>query len=748
MILLEKVSAFVYDKRDHLLKQYFFFIGLILCLNFTAQAQDVFDDYSFFRNQNIPILHETNSLSMPWAGGMNGVRFSEIDLNNDGVLDLIAFEKHGNRLLPFLRVNNHYTYAPEYIHCFPSVHDWMILKDYNNDGKPDLFTYGVAGITVYQNISNSQLQFRLVTEQLQAFYYNGYVNVYASPDDYLVIEDIDHDGHLDLLNFWILGKYVHHLRNYSDNPELFDFRLESECWGHFEEAADNNTILLFSDCNRERTCDQPMRHVGSSMVLHDFDNNSLPDLLLGDVDSPNLILLYNHGTLQEAAMTHKDTAFPTHAPIQLYSMPAPSLITLPTQSHPSLIASPSDPSLTKSQDLNSVWRYDYNPLLEQYTLTNTAFLQEEMIDVGSGAYPILYDWNNDGLLDLFIANYGSFDSAHVVQGLLTSYFSSSIHYYQNVGTESSPIFQLINEDFGNLKTLNLQALYPTFGDFDGDGEVDMLCGQKDGTLLLIPHQRLIHGTGNILPNYQNIDVGNFSTPTYFDIDHDGKQDLIIGNQRGLLSYYRNIGTGEDIAFEWITDSLGNVSTRNHDQSYFGYSVPCFYRDPHHGTILLCGSEQGNIFYYKDIDNHLNESFNFAGFLNHSENETCHFCATPLREGKRSGIAIGQLTHQSYPDLLVGNYAGGVAFFQGRTPTQHGSHLANHDNQVQVFPNPTTDLVHISDPSCTIFSIDVYDLFGKLLIHAPNKTSVDLRSLPSGIYFIELNHCIRKKIIKQ
>ena len=72
--------------------------------------------------------------------------FFNIDLDLDGTDDLLAFEKHGNRLLPFLRQGQQWLYVPEYRHGFPELHDWLILKDYDNDGKKDIFTYGLAGI--------------------------------------------------------------------------------------------------------------------------------------------------------------------------------------------------------------------------------------------------------------------------------------------------------------------------------------------------------------------------------------------------------------------------------------------------------------------------------------------------------------------------------------------------------------------------------------------------------------------------
>lgn len=722
------------------------FLGFLLCCCFSMCAQDFYDDYSFFRSQSLPVTIDSNRLSLPWVGGMNSVRFSEIDLDNDGANDLFAFEKHGNRILTFLRRGDHYIYAPEYVRYFPNLHDWAILKDYNGDGRPDIFTYSLAGIAVYKNTGTAIPNFELVTDQLQAFYYNDYVNIYASPDDYLVVEDIDQDGHLDILNFWVLGKYVHQLRNYSDSPDVLDFHLESECWGHFEEAADNNTVTLFSDCDLRGDNDGHTRHTGSSMLLHDFDGNGLPDVLIGDVDSPNLILLHNTGTLAEARMTAQDTAFPVNAPVRLYSMPAPALATLPGQALPSLLVSPSDPSLTKSQDLNSVWCYDYDENLQQYTLTNTAFLQEDMIDVGSGCHPVFHDWNQDGLPDLFLSNYGSFDSAEVINGFLTSYFSSSIQYYKNVGTPTEPAFELCDRDFGHLKALNYQALHPTFGDFDGDGNTDMLCGQKNGTLLLIPNQRIQSGNGDVIEHYQNIDVGEYSTPQYFDFDNDGLNDLIIGNRRGTLNYYHNDGAIGAPIFTLITDSLGHVDVCDHNASYFGHSVPCFHRDSIHGTTLVCGSEQGYLYYFHEIDNAPLQPY-LGDLLYVTRDSLCgDHCTEYLWDGKRTAPAIADLNGDHFPDLLIGQYAGGVTFYKGRFPHFNGIGIDEHDNTISLFPNPTNSVLNIRSEQFTVNEIHIIDISGRMLLKT-NQNTIDMSKLPCGIYIVEINHSIRKKVVK-
>lgn len=719
------------------------FITFLTATAFAQQSE--YYDFGFARKNDIPVRENGTTLSTPWAGGMNSVRFSEIDLDLDGTPDLVGFEKHGNRLLTFLRTGNTLAYAPEYATSFPKLHDWVILKDFNHDDKADIFTYGLGGIRVFENTSENKLTFNEIINPLMAYYYNGYVNLYASPDDYLVVDDVDNDGKVDILNFYVLGKYVHFLKNYANPNDVspFDLRLEDECWGSFSEAADNNTITLHSHCNDRD--DAPLRHTGSSMLLHDFSGNGLPDLLLGDVDSPRLILLYNNGSEEHADMTAQDTAFPTANPILLYSMPAPSIVSLPGQDHPSLIVSPSDPSLTKSKDLHSVWRYDYNESVGQYVLTETDFLQGGMIDVGSGAQPVLFDYDGDGLLDLFIGNYGRFDSATHTNGFLNSHFSSSISHYKNTGTVNEPAFTLQTNDFGNLKNLNLKALHPTFGDFTGNGLNDMLCGSSEGNLVLVPHLRLGGGDAEVIENYADIDVGEFSTPQLFDIDNDGKADLLVGNRRGRIAYFRNIGSNFP-EFQKMTDTLGSVDARDVNSSYFGYSVPFFYRDAANSTFLFCGTESGNILLYKNIDNNLDGVFDLAdqNLVENIGDEIFGF-----KEGKRTAVAVADLNSDTRPDLIIGNYAGGLAYFEGCTPPVHSACKTIIPTATHILPNPNNGNFTI-ESDILIKNVEIFDMSGRLVFRKDNigdyLTHISVKNMNDGVYFIRINNIVTLKTI--
>lgn len=715
-----------------------------------AQSQN-FHDFGFARSQNTAVHSQDEQLFLfPWTGGINSVSCAEFDLNGDDFKDLLLFEKHGNRLLTF--VNNgipdscSYSFQPEFTHLFPRLHDWAIFRDYDGDGRTDIFTYGIAGITVYRNVSDENgLRFELVTEQIESMQFGNLTNLYASPDDYLAIEDVDGDGDLDILNFWLLGKYVHLHKNYSmeeyGDASHLDFRLEDECWGHFEEGGEDNSILLNSSCGRK---EEPTRHVGSTLLVKDLTGNGLPDLVLGDIDFPNLVYLQNGGTLQDAFMVSQDTAFPNaEQPIRLFSMPVINFIDINNDGIEELIASPADPIFNKSKDINSVWLYEFNGRTSPYEKATENFMQAEMIDVGSGAAPVLYDWDNDGLTDLFIGNYGSYDTSVYVNGFLTSTFSSSIAYYRNIGTENAPEFQLVTSDFGNLKRYALLGLHPAFGDLDGNGTTDMLCGTADGYVV-----RFCNNSENPLtpdfgaPDFDFIstDFGDYAKPQLFDLDKDGRIDLIVGNRRGHISFLRNISSENNSVFQLITDTLGGVDVRDNEISYFGYCAPYFFRNNADETVLFCGNEQGQIVYYNQIDNHLSGTFHLE---ESALQEIGNGWRAAIAEGARTVPAVADLNADGYPDMLVGNYAGGISYFAGTAPppvsiSEYSSMISQFD--VRIFPNPSNTTCSIMAESERHCSCIITDITGKMIHTAEavnGRLQINVSNYPSGIYIVKM-----------
>ena len=57
--------------------------GLLISL---TAAQNNFYDFGFERRSDVSVMENGQSLAMPWAGGLNSVRFSEIDLDGADAL--------------------------------------------------------------------------------------------------------------------------------------------------------------------------------------------------------------------------------------------------------------------------------------------------------------------------------------------------------------------------------------------------------------------------------------------------------------------------------------------------------------------------------------------------------------------------------------------------------------------------------------------------------------------------------------
>ncbi len=759
------LPLFIYMKR-------FVYIKVILLL---LGSQSLFSqelhDYGFVKSPSINILRpDSVPFLYPLAGGMNSMQFGWVDFDRDGMKDLIAFDVHGTRVLPFLHKEegNRYEYAPQYAHLFPPMKGFMQLIDFDKDGKEDIFTYYEAGIKVYRNVSDTMLKFELFTEQILSVYNQGQnpINLFCTEGDYVVIEDLDGDGDLDILAFWSLGKYVDYHKNRSmeiyGNLNHLEFELEDRCWGRFSENDEYNAITLNDKCGRKAL--KTHRHTGSTMLTLDENGNGLPDLLLGDMDYPNLILLTNGGNLDSAHMISKDSLFPSYdTPVQLYSMPCPVLMDVDNDGLEDLLVSPYDLALTKSENKESVWYYknvgtQQNP---HFTLQTKSFLQEEMIDLGSGAYPVFHDMNGDGLLDLIIGNYGYYDSTTTNGYSITCHYSASIAYFKNIGTKSNPVFLLVTEDLADLRRLGYTSLIPSLGDINGDGKPDIILGTSTKNLIYLENNSASSDMLAFMPpvtNYKSISVPEYAAVQLFDLDNDGLLDLIVGARRGMISYYRNTGTVNSPAFVFVTDSLGKVNVRDFDNSYFGYATPCFFRTNTGETRLFVASEKGAIAYYKNIDNNLNGTFTL-------ELDELFFVVDnnkifPIKEGIRTAVTVGDIDNDGYPDLIVGNYAGGIAFYKGVQPPDKSvriTDIVSVASPMQIFPNPVNDIIHFKITSFTgVKHVYIYDMLGrcKLQKTVDNEVSgeLDVSAFAGGFYVVrfvlEDGTFLVKKFIKQ
>ncbi len=746
---------------------------LLFAVLVISQSMAVFGQYYFegnpLQDRKVQVFDESKKVfQYPWAGGMNSCQFGEVDMNMDGIKDLFAFDRQGDRIMTFINGGTQntvdYEYAPQYIASFPELYDWAILIDYNMDGKEDIFTYAhiLPGIIVYKNVSNTELEFELeVYPYLESFQGGGYTNILVTDVDYPGISDIDNDGDLDILTFWGLGAFVEMHTNLSMEkygiPDSLDYIKTTFCWGYFAENDESNIIYLDTcmggkNCTLKNTKNEKIRntrHTGSTFLLLDLDGDDDKDLVLGDVDYPILIELINGGTVDSAHIISQDTLFPSYnKPVNLFSMPVAAYIDVDNNGINDLIVSAFDPGLETSRNTRSVKLYSNSgannyPYFE-YEMDN--FLQEDMIDVGSGAYPVFEDYDGDGLPDLFISNFGYYIYSYYSPGMfLHSVYWSNIALFKNTGSVNNPAFTRITHDFAHLHEYHLTGIFLTFGDVDGDMDKDMIIGMQNGTLWYFENtsdQNVIWDFSDPVQNYQGIDVGDFSTPQLLDLNGDDLLDLIVGEKDGNLNYYENTGSSVDPAFTFVTDSLGKVNVTDPQLSYTGYSTPFFFKNMENETNLIVGSENGKVFYYKNIDGNLEGKF--------EENDSLYLLINDepfeLMNGIRTGATMEDLDNDGYFDLVVGNYSGGLNYYYGiETPPVSGIN-EKHNNIVdcELYPNPAKDRIFIDFKNASEFShvhINVYNLMSTKVFTDDFYNTLDISlsvdHLPDGIYICEI-----------
>jgi len=677
-----------------------------------------------------------------------------IDINLDGIDDLLVFDRHGNRILPFI-VNpltpGKYHFAPELAAMFPPLEQWVQTIDYNHDGKKDIFTYTIGGIKVYRNDSESTMKFTQVTHPyLLSQQGTTLTNILVTYADYPVIADVDGDGDMDVLTFWGLGSFVEYHRNTSierfGNADSLTFEKASSCWGHFAEGAESNAIKLDtcpgvkkSVLIPKNSSDEP-KHTGSTLLLNDINGDGLPDLALGDVDFSTLIQLTNGGTIADAKMIAQTTNFPNSTdPVNMNTFPAALLADVDNDGQKDLLVSPFDPSLTKGENFKSVWLYHNTGTNAQplYNLVSKSFLQDQMLDLGSGAYPVFFDYNGDGLMDLLVGNYGYSDGCILSSdGTLNCSFTAKVALLLNVGTASKPAFRLVDRNIANLDALQMQSLIPSLADMDGDGDLDLVCGNSKGKLVYCENIALPGQPADFKltdPAWLSIDVGDFAAPQFFDIDHDGLIDMICGKKNGTLSYYKNTGTKQVPQFTLESEQFGRVDVTDTLISNNGYSVPAFYKDKQGETALFVGSEFGDIFVYDQIDNNLGSNFHLLGTI------------PGIKEGWRTGIAVGNLNNDSLSDMIIGNYSGGLGLFYGKSENTFGinEQFCKPHTSLIITPNPARNEVSVSlsgTLSTKPLVLTILVMEGKIIKQYPKAEFpylIDISGFKNGIYLVSV-----------
>ncbi|MEO8151364.1 MAG: FG-GAP-like repeat-containing protein [Bacteroidia bacterium] len=739
------------------MKTLYTILFLLLCNNMII-AQN-----AFFRQDNIPVIEGGIPFINPWAGGINAALMSEIDLNGDGIKDLFVFDATNNRVSTF--INNgtpnsvDYHFASEYVSKFPQFNKWVFLKDYNCDGREDIFCFSdVPGsVRVYRNDYSipTGLQFTLITDQLLCTYQTLPDYVRATAETHPTFSDVDKDGDLDMLGWPDVpnGRVVYYQNKAVELGMSCDSLIMervTDCWGKFQLAFGSNSVSAFNipcafkmaDTDPDKPLVTKKDDTISSLFAIDIDGDNDDDLLIGDVGSPHSLLVVNGGTTALAQMTVQDTIFPSlNIPVTINSFINHAYIDVDNDGKKDLIAS------AKRENVNTSCHFYKDASLTStpsFSYTDSEFLQRTMIDLGRAVYPSFFDYNSDGLMDLIVGN--------EYYEPLNNNITVGLALFKNIGTPTLPSFDLIDRNYADFNSVASGsgfgvACAPTFGDFDGDSDTDMMIGSENGQLFYFKNNP-VGGFANFTlfnPFFGSIDVGNYSMPCAVDLDRDGLLDLVIGRRSGRLSYYRNTGTVTNPVFPALptVDTLGGIIL--HDISYpvTGYAAPYIYDDS--GTYkMFIGDEGGELLLYDSIEGNINGTWHLAKTI---INKT---------EGKYTTVAANDLNNDGFIDLAVGNWSGGLGIFYQQNPSAIAEMNAENVFNFSVMPNPAgnTASIHIADKLIinNHLKLLISDQLGRTILNQniqQNVTTINTVQLNDGIYYLKVydeNYCVTKKLV--
>lgn len=701
----------------------------------------------FHFNDSITVLKDGSAMMAPFSGGLNNPQFSDIDLNRDGKQDLFIFDRFQDKVLTYINEGNagetDYSFAPGYEDWFPEdLIEWVLLVDYNNDGLEDIFTSWLQSIRLYKAVlNNDKIEYEIQEDILLYEGNSGFpVNIYVGSPDIPAIIDINNDGDIDVLTFDQNSGAIEYYENQSiedGNPydSLF-FQLVDPCWGQVLEDPNLPDISLNISCKSGDSDASAVAqlHPGSTVLAFDRDGDIDKEALIGDISSIGMQMLYNAGNPDIAFIDSLDATFPSYnISIDVYNFPAAFYLDINNDNLNDLLVAPNQPAST--ENFEQVRHYQNIGTANDvvFNFVENDFLVKDMIDVGTAAYPKLVDVDNDGLEDLLIGNNGYFNRSDTMM-------YSTLTLYKNTSTEDAIQFTFESSDAFQLSSFNFNGLYPAFADLDQDGDEDMIAGDEDGWL---------HYFENIAPagadmdlslvsaRIDSINVGTRAVPSFYDQNGDDLVDLIVGERAGTINLILNTSTNNEVHFELVDNFWLDVNVQEPPLP-IGFSSPLVVQlDSTDTDYLLVHNYLGSVFLYDETN---------TGTANLLASNFVSF-----NTGGTGGIDIGDINNDQYRDMVIGNDRGGVVIvtqnemFAIDSPIIVMPTVPNiPEFELALFPNPAAENLWIicDEPQGSVFQFVVYNEKGQVVMEADKYRSgeiVSLQSLSSGLYYLQMKN---------
>ena len=475
------------------------------------------------------------------------------DLNGDGRADFILPDNQTSSLRFWLNTgnvsDNFWTRADSMLQTIVGNH-FVAFADLDNDQDLDAITRFDSRLKLYWNTGNSvNPKWQPDPKPFAISFYNGQPNN-------IRFADVDGDGLLDLFagfNWaWTDAIVGVGWNKSASDPMIFDFP------SHFRSLA---SYFHFGPVLNVRNI---------TIAVGDLDRDGKLDLLTGH-ESPFLHLWNSDFDPSRIAFNHRGIlGFPfgfLEAGISIINWDE---------------SNPQEMILVDVEPGTDIWSGSLR--FTKYFRDNSLWLRDTIPALNLQDHPLFaptlnrFDWDGDGHDDFALgANRGTPWSAQISEtvlmyftnskpqpsflsdfppdslfqdpslidingdGMLDLLIQQSQHYtfYENVGTLSSPKWEKRPQWSAGLT--NNKHYRAEAGDVTGDGLLDILFGESDGTLSFFRNA----GTPN-LPQweqddrvFENVRVDSFAIPTLVDLDYDSDLDLILGDRLGRFVAFRN-----------------------------------------------------------------------------------------------------------------------------------------------------------------------------------------------------------------